>query len=106
MPKQRKPKATLEDEQAPLSADKIAATALGLGLMKAKEDGVDPYEMIALLTLESLALLAGRDPEGFQFLIAGFGVLAPMRSAECLHSALAGVPPPSLSTSLIPFMVH
>jgi hypothetical protein len=41
-----------------------------------QDDGADVYEALALLTLESLATLAGKDPAGFDHLLGGLAVYA------------------------------
>ena len=82
MPKRRKPPADRPEPRAPMTAPQIATAAFGLSLIQAKDDGADVYEALALLTLESLATLAGRDPAGFDHLLSGLAVYARMRSAE------------------------
>jgi hypothetical protein len=96
MSKRPKPPADLPEKRPPMSPGEIATTAFRLALLQAHDDNVDVYEMLALLSLESLALLCGRDPAIFGYLLNGLGIYADYRRAECLHSALAGQPPPPL----------
>jgi hypothetical protein len=44
-----------------MTSAQIASTAYGLALLQARDDGADPYEMLAVLALESLAMLSGRN---------------------------------------------
>lgn len=60
MPKRRKPPADRPEPRAPMTAPQIATAAFGLSLIPGQDDGTDVYEALALLTLESLAALAGK----------------------------------------------
>jgi hypothetical protein len=62
-----------------MTAGEIASAALGLALLQAKDDNVDPYEALALLSLECLAMLCGRDPSNFGVLLNGLGIYPRMR---------------------------
>ena len=44
-----------------MSSAQIASAAYGMALLQAHDDGADPYEMLALLTLEALAMLSGHN---------------------------------------------
>jgi hypothetical protein len=79
-----------------MSAAEIAQAAYAMALLQARDDDVDPYEMVALLALESLALLNGRDPAAFNTLLSGLGIYADLRRVECWRSAATGQPPPPL----------
>ena len=97
-----------------MSPAQIASAAYNLAILQAHDDtdgGVAArdaavYEMLSLLALESLAMLAGRDPAGFEYLLNGLGIYARMRSVECLHSALAGQRPSPLAQVVTPVNVH
>jgi hypothetical protein len=103
MPKQRpKPDDKPGEPPPPMTADKIAQAALSLALLQAKDDNADAYEMLALLALECLAFLAGRDPESFHLVLGGLDLYARMRHVECLRSAQAGLPPPPLNAMFEP----
>ena len=89
-----------------MSAAEIATAAYGLSLIQAKDDGADVYEALALLTLESLATLVGRDPAGFDALLNGLGVYARMRSAELMAAFLAGQPASPLDSQFKAQQIH
>jgi hypothetical protein len=89
-----------------MTAGEIATAAFGLAVLQVRDDGGDDnatYEMLALLALESLAMLRGRDPAGFGTLLNGLALCAQMRSTECLRAALARQPP---SPRPIPRALH
>jgi hypothetical protein len=104
--KRRTPSVEPPEPRRPATAGEIAAAAYGMSLLQAKDDNVDPYEMLALLALECLAMLSGRDPAGFEFLLKGLGIYANMRCTECLHAAMAGQPPSPLSQVILAPIVH
>jgi hypothetical protein len=105
MPKRRTPSVDPPEKRPPMSPAQIASAAYSLAILQAHDDAAGDvaagdaavYEMLALLCLESLALLAGRDPAGFEHLLNGLGIYARMRSVECMHAALAGQPPSPLN---------
>jgi hypothetical protein len=102
--KRRQRPADKPEPRPPMSPGEVATAAFGLAILQVHDDAAGDvvagdaaaYEMLSLLCLESLAMLAGRDPAGFDHLLSGLGVYARMRSAMCLHSAMAGQPPPPL----------
>jgi hypothetical protein len=97
-----------------MSPAQIASAAYSLAILQAHADtdgGVAArdaavYETLTLLCLESLAMLAGRDPTGFEYLLNGLGIYARMRSTECLHAAMAGQPPSPLAQVVVAPIVH
>lgn len=112
MPRRRRPDQPAEGDdprtkpgdRRPTSPGEIATAAFGLAVLQAHTEAVGGvaaadaavYETLALLTLEALAMLAGRDPAGFEHLLNGLGIYARMRSVECMHAAMAGQPPTPL----------
>jgi hypothetical protein len=88
-----------------MSPAQIASAAYSLAILQTHDDTAGDvaardaavYEMLTLLCLESLAMLAGRDPAGFEHLLSGLGIYARMRSVECMHAAHAGQRPTPLS---------
>jgi hypothetical protein len=97
-----------------MSPAQIASAAYSLAILQAHTDtdgGVTArdaavYEMLTLLCLESLAMLAGRDPVGFEYLLNGLGIYARARSVECMRAAMAGQPPSPLGQVVTPPNVH
>jgi hypothetical protein len=97
-----------------MSPAQIATAAYSLAILQAHDDtagGVAArdaavYEMLSLLCLESLAMLAGRDPAGFEYLINGLAIYARARSVECMRAAMAGQPPSLLAQVVTPVNVH
>ena len=115
MPKRRQPSAEPPEKRAPMSPAQIASAAYSLAILQAHDDtdgGVAArdaaiYEMLTLLCLESLAMLAGRDPAGFEYLLQRPRNLC--QSAflfECMRAALAGQPPSPLGQVVTPLIVH
>jgi hypothetical protein len=97
-----------------MSPAQIATAAYSLAILQAHDDtagGVAArdaavYEMLTLLCLESLAMLAGRDPAGFEHLVEGLKLYARIRSTECIHAAMAGQRPSPLGQVVAPVNVH
>ena len=97
-----------------MSPAQIASAAYLLACLQAHDDAVGDvaardaaiYEMLTLLCLESLAMLAGRDPAGFEHLVEGLKLYARARSVECMRAALAGQPPSPLGQVVTPINVH
>ena len=114
MSKRQKPPADLPEKRGPMSPAQIASAAFGLAILQAHDDAAGDaragdaavYEMLSLLCLESLVMLAGRDPAGFEYLLNGLGIYARARSVECMHAALAGQPPSPLGQVVTPPSVH
>ena len=113
--KRRKhPRPELPEPRAPMSPAQIASAAFGLAILQAHDDAAGDaragdaavYEMLSLLCLESLAMLAGRDPAGFEYLLNGLGIYARMRSVECMHAAMTGQRPSPLGQVVTPPSVH
>jgi hypothetical protein len=77
----------------------IANAAFLLSVLQACDEGAtdgDVHEMCALLALECLSMLHGRNPREFGPLLDGLGAYAQMRSVERLHAALSKQPPTPL----------
>jgi hypothetical protein len=106
MSKRQKTPSERPEPRPPMTPGQIASGAFGLALLQCRDDQADPYEMIALLSLEALAMLAGKDPDRFGELVNGLGVFAAMRSTELRHAALAGQPPTPLSWPFETTNVH
>jgi hypothetical protein len=114
MPKRPKPPADRPESRHPMSPAEIATAAFGLAILRAHDDAsggvlagdAAVFEMLSLLALESLAMIAGRDPAGFESLLAGLGIYARARSVECMRAALAGQPPSPLGQVVTPPSVH
>ena len=114
MSKRRTPSVEPPEKRPPMSPAQIASAAYSLAILQAHDDtagGVAArdaavYEMLSLLCLESLALLAGRDPAGFEYLLNGLGIYARARSVECMRAAVAGQPPSPLGQVVTPVNVH
>jgi hypothetical protein len=97
-----------------MSPAQIATAAYSLAILQAHDDAAGDvaardaavYEMLTLLCLESLAMLAGRDPAGFEYLLNGLGIYARARSVECIRAAMAGQRPSPLAAVVTPPSVH
>jgi hypothetical protein len=97
-----------------MSPAQIASAAYSLAILQAHADAAGDvaardaavYETLTLLCLESLAMLAGRDPAGFEYLLNGLGIYARARSVECMRAAMAGQPPSPLGQVVTPVNVH
>ena len=97
-----------------MSPAQIASAAYSLAILQAHADtdgGVAArdaavYEMLSLLCLEALAMLCGRDPAGFHYLLNGLEIYARARSVECIHAAMAGQRPSPLAQVVTPVNVH
>ena len=84
MSKRQKPPADLPEKRGPMSPAQIASAAFGLAILQAHDDAAGDaragdaavYEMLSLLCLESLVMLAGRDPAGFEYLLNSLGIYA------------------------------
>ena len=61
MAKRRQRPADKPEPRPPMSPAQIATAAYSLALLQARDDGADLYETLALLTLEALAMLSGRN---------------------------------------------
>ena len=104
MAKRRQRPADKPEPRPPMSPGEVATAAFGLAVLQVHDDAAGDvvagdaaaYEIMALLALESLAMLAGRDPAGFEHLLNGLGIHARMRSVECMRAALAGQRPTPL----------
>jgi hypothetical protein len=112
--KRRTPAVEPPEPRAPMSPAQIATAAYSLAILQAHDDiagdvaAVDAaiYETLSLLALECLAMLCGRDPNGFGYLLNGLGIYADMRRAECWAAARVGQPPSPLGQVVTPVNVH
>jgi hypothetical protein len=112
--RRKSPRPERPEPRAPMSPAQIATAAYGLAILQAHDDAAGDaavgdavaYEMSALLCLEALAMLYGRDPAGFEVLLSGLAIYARMRSAECMRAAMAGQPPSPLGQVVTPPGVH
>jgi hypothetical protein len=98
-----------DEPRAPMPLGEVATKAFLLALLQVKDDGGDDnavYEAMALLCLETLAMLEGQDPAGFEHLLVGLGVYAKMRSVECMHAAITGQRPSPIDQFLRPSTAH
>ena len=97
-----------------MSLGEVATAAFGLAVLQVHDDAAGDvaagdaaaYEMMALLALECLAMLAGRDPAGFEYLVNGLKIYARARSVECMRAAMAGQRPSPLQHVVVPLNVH